>query len=98
MTMNVDDDGEQCDAGGRDADIWCGRDSVCQRVSYRELVLLVLVLERDLDPKKRGDLVARDKQQLADQVGDRGLERQRVHVRIQVPLPQERGRRLRDGQ
>ena len=80
VTTNVDDDGDQCDAGGRDADIWCGRDSVCQRASYRELVLLVLVLEGDLDPKKRGNLVARHQQQLANEVGDRGLERQRVHV------------------
>ena len=49
MTTNVDDDGGQCDAGGRDVDIWYGRDSVCQRVSYRGLVLLVLVLKGDLD-------------------------------------------------
>ena len=55
---------------------------VCQRASYRESSLLVLVLEGDLDPKKRGDLVARDEQQLADEVGDRGLERQRVHIRV----------------
>ena len=55
---------------------------VCQRASYREFSLLVLVLEGDFHPKKRGDLVACDEQQLADKVGDRGLERQRVHIRV----------------
>ena len=50
MTTNVDDDGGRCDAGGgRDVDIWCGRDSVSESRLCRELVLLVLVLECDLD-------------------------------------------------
>ena len=58
----------------------------------------MLVLESDLDAQQRGDFIARNQQRLTDKVGEGGLERQSVHVRVQFPLPKERGRELGNGQ
>lgn len=64
-----------------------------QRLDKR---LVVFVLERNLDAKQQGDLIARDEQQLAGEVRQRGLARQCVHVRIELALPEEHGHKLRD--